>query len=125
MRYNAASLHRSEIKPEEVSLEMQEKGRLYVSKQAQQTAERVPPCPHCGSARVLEFQIMPQILHYLGVDKHTQVKIQEEEQEQDSAAADDAGENAPGDKKLSRKSGKIENHFQDVSRLDILYFFFE
>ena len=28
----------------------------------------VPPCPNCGSARALEFQLLPQILNFLGCD---------------------------------------------------------
>lgn len=28
----------------------------------------VPPCPRCGSPRRFEFQVLPQLLHYLGVD---------------------------------------------------------
>jgi Programmed cell death protein 2, C-terminal putative domain len=28
----------------------------------------IPPCELCGTARTFEFQVMPQLLHYLGVD---------------------------------------------------------
>ncbi|KAK9794945.1 hypothetical protein WJX73_007647 [Symbiochloris irregularis] len=28
----------------------------------------IPACPHCHSARQFEFQVMPQMIHYLGVD---------------------------------------------------------
>jgi len=32
---------------------------------------RRSPCEGCGSPRTIEFQIMPQLLHYLNVDKNT------------------------------------------------------
>jgi pre-rRNA-processing protein TSR4 len=28
----------------------------------------VPACPNCGTARRFEFQIMPQLIHFLGED---------------------------------------------------------
>lgn len=33
----------------------------------------VPPCTHCGAARAFEFQVMPQLLHFLKVDAETNV----------------------------------------------------
>ena len=33
----------------------------------------VPPCPRCGAARAFEFQVMPQLLHYLRVDAGAQL----------------------------------------------------
>jgi len=32
----------------------------------------VPPCKNCGGKRVFEFQVMPQLLHYLKVDENIQ-----------------------------------------------------
>ncbi|CAM9197941.1 unnamed protein product, partial [Choristocarpus tenellus] len=28
----------------------------------------VPPCPRCGSPRRFEFQVLPHLLHFLGVE---------------------------------------------------------
>ena len=28
----------------------------------------IPPCPRCGAARQFEFQVLPQALHFMGVD---------------------------------------------------------
>jgi len=41
---------------------------LWVSSASQIKTEDVPPCQVCGSARVFEFQILPQVLHFLAVD---------------------------------------------------------
>ena len=32
--------------------------------------EKIPDCPYCGAERKFEFQIMPQMLHYLLKDLH-------------------------------------------------------
>jgi hypothetical protein len=112
LRYVASSAHRTGVAPSssssigEVTLDVQERGRLYVSRQAQKEISRVPPCPHCGGARALEFQIMPQILHFLGVDRNTQVNIHEETAP--TATAKDAEGKAP------KKSRTIENRKHDV-----------
>ena len=29
---------------------------------------QIPPCPRCGAARQFEFQVLPQALHFMGVD---------------------------------------------------------
>lgn len=116
LRYNAGSLHRSDVverHPDAISLEMQERGRLYVSRAAQQNATKVPCCAYCGSARALEFQIMPQILHYLEVEKNTEVTIREEASEIANADSD-AAEAAQ-----SKKSGTIENRIHDVWFMNI------
>eukprot|EP01033_Poteriospumella_lacustris_P018085 gene18085-12974_t len=106
LRYVASSAHRTGVAPSssssigEVTLDVQERGRLYVSRQAQKEVSRVPLCPHCGGARALEFQIMPQILHFLGVDRNTQVNTHEE-------TAEDAEGKAP------KTSRTIENRKHD------------
>ena len=35
------------------------------------TAEDIPRCENCGGERQFEFQIMPQLLHFLRVDELT------------------------------------------------------
>lgn len=40
---------------------------LWCSTNQRPTPEQIPPCPNCGSKRVAEFQIMPQILFLLSV----------------------------------------------------------
>ncbi len=111
LRYNASSLHRSidlreYLVKDNLPLELQEHGRLYVSQEVQNKPNRVPPCPFCGSPRVFEFQIMPQILHYLGVDKNTQVSIEEEELSEEISTN--------SERKPVKKSGKIQNRRHDV-----------
>jgi hypothetical protein len=116
LRYNAGSLHRSDVSerhPDAISLEMQERGRLYVSRAAQQNATKVPCCAYCGSARALEFQIMPQILHYLEVEKNTEVTIREEASKVANAESDAA------EAVQSKKSGTIENRIHDVWFMNI------
>ena len=43
---------------------------LWVHSKGMLTSD-VPPCGRCGSARKFEFQVLPQLLHYLGVDKQS------------------------------------------------------
>lgn len=43
--------------------------------------ENIPHCPHCGSERKFEFQILPQLLYYLHVDKSTKVLFPTQELE--------------------------------------------
>lgn len=38
---------------------------------AQNKPETIPPCENCGANRIFEFQILPQLLYYLGVHKET------------------------------------------------------
>jgi len=33
----------------------------------------ISPCAHCGAPRAFEFQVMPQLLHYLRVDADAQM----------------------------------------------------
>ncbi|ELR20373.1 MYND finger domain containing protein [Acanthamoeba castellanii str. Neff] len=42
---------------------------LWVRDSLQPTADDVPPCPHCQTPRKFEFQVLPQLLHYLEVEK--------------------------------------------------------
>mmetsp|Transcript_24514 Transcript_24514/g.36060 ORF Transcript_24514/g.36060 Transcript_24514/m.36060 type:complete len:433 (+) Transcript_24514:51-1349(+) len=52
--------------------------------------ESVPVCERCGAARTFEFQVMPQLLHFLNIDHNTRLKSkskEKEEQEGDKAAA--------------------------------------
>ncbi|DBA70262.1 TPA: hypothetical protein ACH3X2_012163 [Trebouxia sp. C0005] len=32
------------------------------------TPEDIPPCPHCGTPRRFEFQVLPQLLHHMDLD---------------------------------------------------------
>ncbi|KAG0268563.1 Programmed cell death protein 2 [Linnemannia exigua] len=41
---------------------------LYVSNIGIPKAGDIPPCPDCGQERTFEFQILPQMLNYLGID---------------------------------------------------------
>lgn len=127
LRYVASSAHRTGVAPSssssssssigEVTLDVQERGRLYVSRQVQKEISRVPPCPHCGGARALEFQIMPQILHFLGVDRNTQVNIHEETAT--TATANATAEDAEG--KAPKKNRTIENRKHDVRSFSRCY----
>ena len=46
-----------------------DKAPLWVSAEDQPSIENdVPACERCGGRRAFEFQVMPQLLHYLGVD---------------------------------------------------------
>ncbi len=41
---------------------------LWVSAEKTMEAQNVPQCPYCKGPRVFEFQIMPQLLNYVGDD---------------------------------------------------------
>ena len=41
---------------------------LWISTQNVPQESDIPDCPYCGSKRVFEFQIMPQLLHELKLD---------------------------------------------------------
>jgi len=41
---------------------------LWVNDKGQAQESDIPPCPHCKSARIFEFQILPQLLYYLKLD---------------------------------------------------------
>lgn len=66
---------------EEDRLERSEQGQesttddmpLSISSAGNLDRRDIPSCEHCHSPRVFEFQIMPQLLHYLSVDKSTEV----------------------------------------------------
>ncbi len=45
-----------------------DKAPLWVSSEDQPQAKDVPACAQCGGTRAFEFQVMPQLLHYLKVD---------------------------------------------------------
>jgi len=46
-----------------------DKAPLWVSVEDQPSIDKdVPACERCGGRRAFEFQVMPQLLHYLGVD---------------------------------------------------------
>ncbi len=46
-----------------------DKAPLWVSEEDQPSMDNdVPACTRCGGRRAFEFQVMPQLLHYLGVD---------------------------------------------------------
>ena len=40
------------------------------------TNVEIPNCPHCNGPRKFEFQVMPQLLYYLNVDKDTKITQQ-------------------------------------------------
>jgi len=84
LRYCDSSLHHSctvqESRDRELTHLEREQGRLFVSKSYKEQAEAdgssnlIPRCSNCGSPRAFEFQIMPQLLHYIGVEKNTKIK---------------------------------------------------
>ncbi|KIZ05218.1 Programmed cell death protein 2 [Monoraphidium neglectum] len=41
---------------------------LWPSRSRRPKAGDIPPCPHCGRARQFEFQVMPQLVSFLGED---------------------------------------------------------
>jgi len=41
---------------------------LWVSPDNTPEKKDIPPCPRCKGKRVFEFQVMPQLLNYLGKD---------------------------------------------------------
>lgn len=60
---------------------------------------------------------MPQILHYLGVEKHTKVSITDEVASQTPASSEQSAETTP-----VKKTGVIENHKEDVRHVFIQSF---
>ncbi|KAJ1984044.1 hypothetical protein H4R34_000906 [Dimargaris verticillata] len=48
---------------------------LWVSDIDRPTAKNIPPCDHCGAERQFEFQILPQLLNYLGEDHMAQSSL--------------------------------------------------
>jgi pre-rRNA-processing protein TSR4 len=42
---------------------------LWVSDKGQAQPSDIPPCEYCGGPRTFEFQIMPQLLHFLHVER--------------------------------------------------------
>lgn len=107
LRYCDSSLHHccrvEDTRNRELTRVEQEQGRLYVSKAYKELAEageknQIPRCGNCGSPRAFEFQIMPQLLHYLGVEKNTKIK-----QLQSSGQANSAEQDVPPKLELENK----------------------
>jgi pre-rRNA-processing protein TSR4 len=86
------------------------------SASASATAESCLSCPRCGAECKFEFQIMPQLLHYLRVDKKTKLfdagKLK-------AAAALSATEGAADGQKPAELPAEIENVIENKAEEDI------
>lgn len=45
---------------------------LWPSLEGQPKESDIPPCLNCGSSRMFEFQLLPQLLYFLGVQNETE-----------------------------------------------------
>ena len=62
------------------------RGVLWTATKQKAAAGDIPACPHCGGERAFEFQVTPQMLHYLGMvggEEQGQQGQQEQQQQQD------------------------------------------
>eukprot|EP00947_MAST-08B_sp_MAST-8B-sp1_P004628 g4628.t1 len=65
------------------------RGVLWTATKQKAAAGDIPACPHCGGERAFEFQVTPQMLHYLGMvggeeqGQQGQQGQQEQQQQQD------------------------------------------
>lgn len=73
LRYATSSLHREGKTVQTVSVSDRDRGRIFVSKKEKDEASNlsVPACQHCGAARCLEFQVMPQLVYFLKTENET------------------------------------------------------
>ena len=69
LRYNRWPFLKSNFKFSNDSDVDDKGGVLWTSAKDVPTANDIPACPHCGSERQFEFQILPQLLHHLGVER--------------------------------------------------------
>ncbi|CAM9264410.1 unnamed protein product [Laminaria digitata] len=63
-------LTRTQANPQVVRYDETGGGPLWSSSNGLPGKSDVPPCPRCGQARKFEFQVMPHLLHHLGVDEN-------------------------------------------------------
>ncbi|CAM9788049.1 unnamed protein product [Hapterophycus canaliculatus] len=61
-------LTRTQANPQVVRYDAVGAGPLWSSSKSVPAEADVPPCVRCGRARKFEFQVMPHLLHHLGVD---------------------------------------------------------
>eukprot|EP00752_Nemacystus_decipiens_P006360 g5734.t1 len=61
-------LTRTQANPQVVRYDPVGAGPLWSSSNGIPREDDVPPCGRCGRARKFEFQVMPHLLHHLGVD---------------------------------------------------------
>ncbi|CAM9865841.1 unnamed protein product [Pylaiella littoralis] len=61
-------LTRTQTNPQVVRYDAVGAGPLWSSSNGIPTEADVPPCGRCGQTRKFEFQVMPHLLHHLGVD---------------------------------------------------------
>jgi hypothetical protein len=62
--------------PSQVLRYAKEQTPLWTSNKQIPEAKDIPPCERCGCKRQFEFQIMPQLISFLGIDQFTWVGSQ-------------------------------------------------
>ncbi|CAM9111042.1 unnamed protein product [Ectocarpus sp. 13 AM-2016] len=67
-------LTRTQANPQVVRYDAAGAGPLWSSSKKIPEEADVPPCARCGRTRKFEFQVMPHLLHHLGVDANVNVK---------------------------------------------------
>eukprot|EP00981_Chlorochromonas_danica_P005621 scaffold1160_cov174-Ochromonas_danica.AAC.21 len=114
LRYCSESLHRYDnVRERAIIVDERDRGRLFVSEEAKQEQGQlvVPTCSKCGEPRAFEFQIMPQLLYYLEVDKETNI-VKEEISDNNNGSGQQETEEAKKDESAKKVSMKAVNRKQ-------------